>query len=179
MPDQTFSTPLDLPISIGNATFDRQARSLSAAGRVIRLEPKQSELLSYLVERAGQAAARGDLIDTIWGDDGSDEALTQAVARLRRSLKQLGGNPDVIETLPKTGYRVRTLPEAVARGELATRSTPLSWSPSPLVTHAIAFGGGALVMLVAALVWYAIALRPVTIEREIIHANVPIAAEPN
>lgn len=179
MPDQDLSTPLELPISIGNVTFDRRARSLSAAGRVIRLEPKQSELLSYLLERPGQAAARGDLIDTIWGDDGSDEALTQAVARLRRSLKQLGGAPDVIETLPKTGYRVRTLSKAVARGELATRSTPLSWSPSPLVTHAIAFGGGALVMLVAALAWFTVALKPVTIEREIIHAGAPIAAEQN
>ncbi|MEZ5995766.1 MAG: winged helix-turn-helix domain-containing protein [Hyphomonadaceae bacterium] len=177
MPDQSLSTPLEPPVSIGNVVFDRQARLLSGAGRIIRLEPKQSELLGYLVARPGEPAARGDLIDTIWGIDGSDEALTQAVARLRRSLKELGGNPGVIETLPKTGYRVRSLSEAVTRAEPVTAL--LSGALSPLVTHAIAFGLGALAMLVAALIWLAIALRPVTIERQVIHDNVSAAAEQN
>jgi DNA-binding winged helix-turn-helix (wHTH) protein len=168
---------LEPQISIGHVLFDRQARSLSAAGRVIRLEPKQSELLGYLVERRGEPAARGDLIETIWGYDGSDEALTQAVARLRRSFKDLGANPDVIETLPKTGYRVRTLPEAAARVEPPARLAALILS-SPLTTHAIAFCAGALVTLIAALAWFAIALKPVTVEREVIHTDTPTASEP-
>lgn len=177
MPDQSLSTPLEPPAFIGNVIFDRQARSLSAAGRVIRLEPKQSELLGYLVERRGEAAARRDLIDTIWGFNGSDEALTQAIARLRRSLKELGGHPDAIETLPRTGYRVRTQSESVARTEPAARRALPFLTRSSLITHASAFFLGALVTLLVALAWYAIALKPVTIEREIIHANAPNAAE--
>lgn len=174
MPDQSLSTHVETPIFVGPVVFDRHARALSDGARTIRLEPKLGELLSCLAARQGDAVSRSELIDTIWGDDGSDEALTQAVARLRRSLKDLGGEGDIIETLPKVGYRLR-LHDGVADLK-ATPSATGVIRLSPLVTHGVAFGAGILSMLLVAIVWFAIALKPVTVEREVIRTTAPISA---
>ena len=50
---------------------------------------------------------RGELLDSVWGeDDVGDEALTVIVSRLRRHFRLLGVDETVIETIPKTGYRI-------------------------------------------------------------------------
>jgi DNA-binding winged helix-turn-helix (wHTH) protein len=171
MPDQSLSKPAETPISIGPVVFDR--RALQGNGREIRLEPRLGDLLTYLTARQGDVVSRGELIDNIWGDEGSDEALTQAVARLRRSIKDLGGNPDAIETLPKLGYRMRMQTSATAIE--ASPPPRMQLQLSPLATHGIAFGAGVLVMLLVALAWFAFALKPVTIERDIVLTNPPAA----
>lgn len=168
MPDQSLSTHIETPILFGPVVFDRETRALEGNGRKIRLEPKLVELLAYLAGRRGDAVSRGELIDTIWGDEGSDEALTQAVARLRRSLKELGGDADAIETLPKVGYRIR-LSDGVAHLKPASASTLPLTRLSPLATHGIAFGAGFITMLLIALAWFAFAMKPITIDREIVY----------
>jgi DNA-binding winged helix-turn-helix (wHTH) protein len=175
MPDQSLSTHVEAPISIGPVMFDPRARALNGGGRTVRLEPRLGDLLAYLTRRHGDVVSRGELIDDIWGDDGSDEALTQAVARLRRALKDLGGDPDAIETLPKVGYRMR-----IHGGPAGVRTAPLQHvhAPlSPLASHSIAFGAGMLVMLLLAFAWFAIAMKPVTVERQVVRTNPPLTAE--
>ncbi|WP_421785215.1 winged helix-turn-helix domain-containing protein [Hyphobacterium sp.] len=64
-----------------------------------RLEPRLSRLLDLFIAAPGRELYRGDILDAVWPEQGSDEALTQAVSRLRRHLGH-----EAIRTLPRIGY---------------------------------------------------------------------------
>lgn len=72
-----------------------------------RVEPKVAEVLVYLARRAGKVVGRDELLAAVWprvvvGDD----ALTQAVIKLRKALGDDARRPTYIETLAKRGYRL-------------------------------------------------------------------------
>ena len=91
---------------IGEAIFcPLQRRILIGDGAHI-LEPMVSKLLEVLIA-AEQPVSRKSLLDEIWGKDGSDEAITQAVSKLRRALGDTTRPYKMIETLPKQGYQLR------------------------------------------------------------------------
>jgi DNA-binding winged helix-turn-helix (wHTH) protein len=87
--------------------FDEKSGSLAKDGNERRLEPKAAQVLVILASADGGIVSRASLLDGAWGSaSGSDEALTQAVAQIRRLFQELGED-DPIETLAKRGYRLR------------------------------------------------------------------------
>lgn len=93
-------------MAFGEVSIDVESRRVRAPTGAISLEPRVFDLLLTLVERPGLTASRDHLIETVWGEvDGSDEALSQAVAKLRRALGDDARAPRFIETVPKLGYR--------------------------------------------------------------------------
>ncbi len=93
-------------MAFGEVTIDVESRRVRAPVGASNLEPRVFDLLLTLVERPGLTASRDHLIETVWGEvDGSDEALSQAVAKLRRALGDDARAPRFIETVPKLGYR--------------------------------------------------------------------------
>lgn len=68
-------------------------------------EPKVAAVLAYLAEHQAHAVSREELIQTIWGVNGSDEALTQAVSKVRKHLKDHGLDHG-LKTIPREGYRL-------------------------------------------------------------------------
>lgn len=101
--------------ALGDAVFDRFTRTLSVAGREHRLEPRLAGVLECLMAEAGIPVTRETLLDQVWGQDGSDEALTQSVSRLRRML----GASCEIRTMPKIGYVLMADPVPVERPDMA------------------------------------------------------------
>jgi DNA-binding winged helix-turn-helix (wHTH) protein len=94
-------------LTIGEAVFEPDTRRLTRAGVDVRLEPKAAAVLSLLAERRGGVVGRETLLDAVWPDGGgSDEALTQAVAQLRRAFGDDARRPRYLETIPKAGYRL-------------------------------------------------------------------------
>lgn len=92
---------------IADWNFCVSARELVRNNETIRLEPKVACLLLYLATRAGETVSRESLMEELWPDViVSDEALTNAVNKLRRAFDDNRTNPQVIETIPKTGYRL-------------------------------------------------------------------------
>lgn len=72
-----------------------------------RLESKVMQVLVYLVEQAGKVVGRDELEQHIWaGRIVTDDAVTNAIGKLRRALGDNARDPRVIETIPKTGYRL-------------------------------------------------------------------------
>jgi DNA-binding winged helix-turn-helix (wHTH) protein len=72
-----------------------------------RVEPKVAEVLVYLAQRAGQVVSRDELLNAVWpGVVVGDDALTQAVIKLRKALGDDARRPEYIETLAKRGYRL-------------------------------------------------------------------------
>ena len=63
-------------------------------------------VLHYLMERAGKAVSRVDLLDDVWGYryDGGSNVVDVVIGALR---KKLGERAQTIETVTKVGYRFR------------------------------------------------------------------------
>ena len=90
-----------------------------------RIEPKVAEVLVYLARRAGQVVSREELLSAVWpGVVVGDDALTQAIIKLRKALGDDARRPAYIETLSKRGYRL-IAPVAVAE-EPARIAMPLA-----------------------------------------------------
>lgn len=76
-------------------------------GMVARIEPKSMETLVHLCAHAGELVSRDDLQEAIWGDVVvGDDSLTNAIIKIRKAFGDDARNPQVIETIPKRGYRL-------------------------------------------------------------------------
>lgn len=65
------------------------------------------QVLVYLAEHQGKVVSRSELEESIWeGRVVGEDALTNNISKLRRAFADSARNPRVIETLPKTGYRL-------------------------------------------------------------------------
>lgn len=72
----------------------------------VQLTPKQFDLLFYFVENAGRVAKKNELLDEVWNDSYIEEAtLARNVSWLRKRLAECGNDEEIIETVPKLGYR--------------------------------------------------------------------------
>lgn len=77
------------------------------------LEPKIMDLLVVMAARPGEVMSREFLIDTVWKVEfGADESLTRAVSLLRKTFREAGHAGEIIETIPKRGYRLTVTPAA-------------------------------------------------------------------
>lgn len=164
------------PVSLGAAVYDPRARALYVAGRRHALEPKLAGVLALLVAQAGAPVTRDALLDAVWGDAGSDEALTQAVSRLRRLL----GDADAIATLPRVGYQLAVEPRpAGAAPSVGPRAALAAWlrARGPRVgSHAAAFAAGFALAAAVAAVWIGTHTR-VSLEKEIVITGPATEAE--
>lgn len=98
-------------ITIGSTTFDPDLHTLQCGDRGVTLEPRVSRLLRFLIGRAGRLARPDELIEHVWeGRVVSDDAIRQSVSKLRSALLTCEAALE-LETIPRTGYVLRTLAE--------------------------------------------------------------------
>jgi TolB-like protein len=77
-------------------------RRLRRGGTVLPLTPKALDTLLVLVENAGRAVGKDELMEKVWpGTSVGEATLAQNIFALRKAL----GDPPHIETVPKFGYR--------------------------------------------------------------------------
>ena len=77
-----------------------------AGEQTARLEPRMMRVLVLLADQPGEVLSREFLIETIWENKFvGEEALTQAISRLRKVFGDNPHQPQFIETIPKNGYR--------------------------------------------------------------------------
>ena len=73
----------------------------------VKLEPKAMAVLVYLAERPGQVVSRQELEEAVWaGTVVGYDAISNAIIKLRKAFGDDAQNPQVIETIPKAGYRL-------------------------------------------------------------------------
>jgi DNA-binding response OmpR family regulator len=72
-------------------------------GRLVDLTPKEFAVLSVLMHGAGDVVSAEDLLERAWDEhaDPFTNAVRVAIMTLRRKL----GDPPVIHTVPRVGYR--------------------------------------------------------------------------
>ncbi len=90
---------------VGALTLDRGNRAASFGRRALKLQPKEFEILFLLAAQAGRAVSRTYLIEnsSSYGLPVPTRSLDTHIKNLRKKL----GDPALIETVPKLGYRLR------------------------------------------------------------------------
>ncbi len=94
---------------LGNITLCFDDHSVNVAGEQKRLRNKLFRLLSHLANHPNRLVTRKELIERVW--DGNyyigEKGLTHAICMLRNILKKDPESGVTIDTIPKSGYRLR------------------------------------------------------------------------
>lgn len=100
-------------LTIAEIALDPVARQVTRAGRPVELSRREFELLQYLMEHAGQAISRQELLDKIWGESwiGNPRTLDVHIRWLREKLEEDPANPKYLETVHGFGYRFNRVEE--------------------------------------------------------------------
>ncbi|MFD7556517.1 response regulator transcription factor [Streptomyces sp. NPDC059835] len=88
----------------GDLVVDTARRDARRGERQLGLAPKEFGVLEVLLASKGRAVPAEELLERVW-DDAADpftSAVKITISRLRAKL----GNPPVIETVAKRGYRI-------------------------------------------------------------------------
>lgn len=137
-------------VSFGAFRLDPANRSLSRDGTPVELNARYLDALILLVGSAGELVTKDRFMDEVWrGIPVTDEALTQAIRTLRRTLDDSAAASRFIETVPKHGYRF-IAPLEHATGSIFETKPPFDAPRAQFVHHTLAAMGGA--MLAGALV---------------------------
>ena len=111
-----------MSVKVGEWRVEAEENSITRDGKAIRLEPKVIEVLLQLAARPGKVVGREELLAAVWpGVVVGDDALTQAIIKLRKALGDDAHQPRYIETISKRGYR---LIAPVVDGPEAAAPTP-------------------------------------------------------
>jgi TolB-like protein/DNA-binding winged helix-turn-helix (wHTH) protein/Flp pilus assembly protein TadD len=93
--------------SIGDWVVRPSANIICRANGVSRVRPKSMEVLVCLARARGEVVTKQRFFEEVWGQAVvSDDVLTQAIVELRRAFDDSPRSPSVIETVPRTGYRL-------------------------------------------------------------------------
>jgi DNA-binding response OmpR family regulator len=88
----------------GDLIVDTARREVSRSGRRLALTPKEFGVLELLLAARGRTVSAEELLARVW-DENADpftNAVKITISRLRAKL----GNPPMIETVAKSGYRI-------------------------------------------------------------------------
>ena len=94
----------------GDFVLDRRSHKLrDEEGRPVDLSPKEYGLLLYLLEHAGRALSRDQIMDEVWGYDArvSSRSIDRFITNLRKKIEPDPSRPTHIETIREFGYRFR------------------------------------------------------------------------
>ncbi len=99
------SDPDQLLQRIGAVEIDRRARRVTVDEVEVALSPKEFDLLSLLGLDPGAVVSREQIMDEVWDPHwyGPTRTLDVHVASLRKKL----GDPGLIETVRRVGFRLR------------------------------------------------------------------------
>jgi DNA-binding response OmpR family regulator len=88
----------------GDISLDASHRIAARAGRRLPLNPKEFAVLELLLAAQGAVVSAEEIIERVWDEaaDPFSQAVRTTMSRLRAKL----GDPPVIETVPKAGYRI-------------------------------------------------------------------------
>ncbi|HEU5256948.1 MAG TPA: winged helix-turn-helix domain-containing protein [Vicinamibacterales bacterium] len=90
----------------GDVDVDLSRMSVKRGGLAVDLEPKVFDVLRFLIERRDRLVTKDELLENVWpGTFVAPNALTRAVAQLRKALGDDADRPRYIETIAKRGYR--------------------------------------------------------------------------
>jgi DNA-binding response OmpR family regulator len=97
----------------GTLRADTRTRLVTVAGRRVQLAQKEYELLLRLARDPERVFTKAELLKEVWGyrAGARTRTLDSHASRLRRRLRDAGGDPSLVENVWGVGYRL--LPSVV------------------------------------------------------------------
>jgi DNA-binding response OmpR family regulator len=94
--------------SIGSASVNMTAHSVSLGGRTEQLSFYEVELLRLLAERSGQPVSREEILQKIWGVEAgpSNRTVDNFIVKLRKKVETSPDKPEHILTVYGFGYKL-------------------------------------------------------------------------
>jgi DNA-binding response OmpR family regulator len=89
----------------GDLTLDSGRRLVEEAGQPLALNPKEFAVLEHLLAAEGDVVSAEELLESVWDREANpfSQAVKTTISRLRAKLD----DPEIIETVPRSGYRIR------------------------------------------------------------------------
>src|SRR5687767_12589796 len=131
---------------LGPMRVSPQRRLVEGPAGEAHVQPLIMQVFLMLLDARGQVVTRNDLFDQVWGGvPVADDSLNQAIAKVRAIEAQTAPGLFDIETIPRTGYRLRgdILALEGAAGEDEEHSPPRISRRTAVVGGVAAVGGAA------------------------------------
>ena len=114
----------------GKFRLDTARRVLWFEDQPVNLPLKEIELLCVLTDHSGQVVTKDEILEKVWADSYVEESnLTRHIYLLRKIFKEYGEKEDLIQTVPRRGYRFTGKLREAGNGDLVierhTRSQTL------------------------------------------------------
>ena len=95
---------LPATLSYGDVRLDPSRRVATRAGRPLSLNPKEFAVLEVLLAAPGVVVSAEEILARVWDEEADpfSQAVRTTISRLRAKL----GDPQVIETVARAGYRI-------------------------------------------------------------------------
>ncbi|HTK34018.1 MAG TPA: response regulator transcription factor [Caulobacteraceae bacterium] len=95
-------------LQVADLRLDLLKRVVTRAGSRIDLQPREFQLLEYLMRHAGRVVTRTMLLEAVWGFhfEPRTNIVETHVSRLRGKLER-GSGHELIQTVRGAGYRLR------------------------------------------------------------------------
>ncbi|MDP2673504.1 MAG: response regulator transcription factor [Dehalococcoidia bacterium] len=96
-------------LMIGDITLDRSSHELRGDGVSVQLTPTEFRLVQYLAHRRGTIIPTEELLEKVWEffpGTGSSELVRSHVRNLRSKLRIATGGAELVQTVPRRGYRL-------------------------------------------------------------------------
>ncbi|MCW5647621.1 MAG: winged helix-turn-helix domain-containing protein, partial [Sphingopyxis sp.] len=92
-------------LTYADIELDSVAHKVIRGGQTVNMGPTEFRLLRHFMEHPGRVFSRGQLLDSVWGQDSDIELRTVDVhiRRLRKAIN-LPGTSDIIRTVRSAGY---------------------------------------------------------------------------
>ena len=99
----------DRELVAGPLRIDLAGRRVHCRDQALELQPKQFELLVYLVRNRGTVLTRDQVLHNVWGYDyaGDTRTVDVHIRWLREKLEEDPANPRLIQTVRGVGYVFR------------------------------------------------------------------------
>ena len=94
-------------IKVGDLEMDLLGRTVHRAGQEIDLQPREFQLLEYLMRHAGQSVTRTMLLEKVWDYhfDPQTNVIDVHISRLRSKIDK-GFQRQMLQTVRGAGYRL-------------------------------------------------------------------------
>jgi len=90
----------------GDLQVDRERREVLRGGKVLRMKPKEFELLLFFLQHPGRVFSREQILDEVWGYDfyGGPRTVDVHIRWLRQKIEVDPANPERLRTIRGSGY---------------------------------------------------------------------------
>jgi len=118
--------------------LDLNTGELRKGGVKLRLQGQPVQVLTLLLERAGDVVTREELREKLWASDtfvDFDHSLNTAINKVREALGDSASSPRYVETLARRGYRfiapVQVPVQVSSANAVAAESATAPFQPAP------------------------------------------------